>query len=228
MHWLAAVLLLPAPAAAQGDPSARLLDVLPSPVSELVLQRVEEARARDLPAEALASLALEGVAKGRGPQEVLAAVEGLARDMGRAHAALEGGGRVPREGEIEAAAMAMRMGVDGAEISELARSQPSGRTLEVPLLVLGRLAERGLPSDRALGAVRDRLGEGADDADLLADVAGPGPGASLGWGLGAAMAGPRVGPSIPAPGVPVPVGPPTGIARPGRGRGRGGGGPPPG
>jgi len=225
MGWLAAVALLPLPVCAQQDPVARLTELLPSSVSQLVVQRVEEARARRLPAESLASLALEGVAKGRSPEEVLSAVEALARDMDQALSALENGGRVPREGEVEAATAAMRMGVDGEEISALARSQASGRTLAVPLLVMGRLAERGMPSDRALGAVRDRLGAGADDAELMRDVPGRGEARGVGVGpLGPALAGDLAGFPVPASGVGVPLGPPTDNARPGRGRGHGPGG----
>jgi len=225
--WLAAITLVPVPLAAQADPVARLSEVLPAAVAELVVQRVEEAQERALPAEALARHALEGVAKGRSADEVLQAVEVLARDMGQARLALENGGRAPDRGEIEAATMAMRMGVDATAISDLAGSQAPGRTLSVPLLVMGQLAERGLPSDEALVAVRDRLGAGADDAELVRDVPGAGQGPSQGMGPG--PAGPAVagGPSgLPGPpsGVTVPLGPPTDKARRGRGRGRGPGG----
>jgi hypothetical protein len=90
---------------------------------------------------------------------------------------------------------------------------------------MGGLAERGLPSDRALGAVRDRLGAGADDAELVRDVPGLGRSTPQGAGpVGPALAGNITGLPIPASGVGVPVGPPTGTDRPGRGRGRGPGG----
>ncbi|MDH3272827.1 MAG: hypothetical protein OEN56_15920 [Gemmatimonadota bacterium] len=227
IRWLAAVALLPVSVSAQEDPVTRLSEVLPPEVSELVVQRVEEARARELPGQALARLALEGVAKGRSGEEVLSAVEALAVDLGRARSALAAAGRAPLEGEIEAAAMAMRMGVDGAEISELASSQASGRALAVPLLVLGKLAERGLPSDQALGAVRDRLGAGADDAELVSDLPAVAQGSPQGLGLGTlgpgGPGGAAGGPNPPS-GVTVPLGPPTDKARRGRGRGRGPGG----
>ena len=214
---------LPVPVAAQVDPVSRLSEVLPSEISERVLESVEAALDRDLPAEAVAHLALEGVAKGRSPEEVLSAVEALVGDMGRALAALERGGRAPDEGEIEAATTAMRMGVDGAEISELARSQAQGRGLAVPLLVLGSLAERGLPSDQALAAVRARLGAGADDSSLVGDVLRPGRGPATAMDPpGHAIGGGVTGLPTPAAGVGVPVGPPTDNTHRGRGRGRGG------
>jgi hypothetical protein len=129
----------------------------------------------------------------------------------------------------------MRMGVDGATVSELARSGPSGRGLAVPLLVIGALAERGLPSDDALAAVRDRLAARADDAELLRSF----PDVAQGLGMrpdqvGTARASDRAGFQVPVSGVTVPVqpGPPTdpGAGRPPEGRGRPdgvpGGGPP--
>jgi hypothetical protein len=223
-----AAALLPVSVAAQQDPSELLAEVLPPDVVEQVLEQIEAARSRELPTQAVANLALEGVAKGRSAEEVLAAVQALVGDMGNAHEALQAAGRPPAEGEVEAATAAMRMGVDGAAISELARSQPSGRTLAVPLLVIGSLAERGLPSQDALAAVRDRLEAGADDSALLGDVPGAGPAAGLGGppadiGLGMPGAGP--GFQGPPAGVTIPVGPPidTGVGRgppdnlPGRG-----------
>ena len=208
--WAAA--LLPAAVSAQVDPVDRLAEVLPPAVATQVLERMAEAQARELPAQAMANLALEGVAKGRSAAEVLAAVELLVSEMGRAQQALQAAGRPPAEGELEAATAALRMGVDGAAISELARSQPSGRSLAVPLLVLGGLAERGLPSDEALAAVRDRLQARADDAALLRSFP------DVGRGLG------REGrPDVPVGRPDVPTGPPA--ERGGRPEDRGGGPP---
>jgi hypothetical protein len=221
-----AAFLVPAAVAAQVDPLERLAEVLPPDVAEQVLVRVESARSRDLPAQAMANLALEGVAKGRSAAEVLAAVELLGADMGRAQEALQAAGHAPGEGEIEAGTAALRMGVDGAAISELARSGPSGRSLAVPLLVLGGLAERGLPADQALAAVRDRLQARADDSALLG--AFPDVARGLGAGMrpdqvGTALAGGLAGFEVPVAGVQVPVGPQTDRGRAPEGRG---GGPP--
>lgn len=221
-----ALVLLPAGAAAQTDPLERLADVLPADVAEQVLARVQSARARDLPAQAMANLALEGVAKGRSGAEVLAAVELLVTDMGRAQQALQAAGHAPAAGEIEAATAALRMGVDGTAVSELARSGASGRSLAVPLLVLGGLTERGLPWERALAAVRDRLQARADDAALLG--AFPDVARGLGAGMrpdqvGTALAGGLAGFEVPVAGVNVPVGPQTDRGRGPAGRG---GGPP--
>jgi hypothetical protein len=220
-----AALCMPSAALAQQDPLERLAEVLPDRVREQVLARVAEARSRELPEQAMANLALEGIAKGRSAEEVLAAVEILVADMGRAQEALQAAGHAPATGEIEAATAAMRMGVDGETVSELARSGPSGRGLAVPLLVIGGLAERGLPSDDALAAVRDRLAARADDAELLRAF----PDVAQGLGMrpdqvGTALASGKAGFQVPASGVTVPVGPPAdpgpGAGRPPEGRGR--------
>jgi hypothetical protein len=217
-----AAMLMPLAAVAQQDPAGRLSEVLPPEVAEQVLERVETARAAALPAQAVANLALEGVAKGRTAAEVLAAVELLVADMGRARDALQTAEHQPAAGEIEAATQALRMGVDGAAVSELARSAPPGRSLTVPLLVLGSLAQRGLPSDQALAAVQDRLAARVPDAELLSTFGAPG-GARGGGGppagVGPGAAGGRGG---PPGGVGVPVGPQDDAGRPPVGRGRGG------
>jgi hypothetical protein len=226
---------MPSAALAQQDPLERLAEVLPDHVREQVMATVEAARSRELPPQAMANLALEGVAKGRSAEEVLAAVEVLVADMARAQEALQTAGHEPAPGEIEAATAAMRMGVDGSTVSELARSQPSGRALAVPLLVIGALAERGLPSDDALAAVRDRLAERAGDAELLRAF----PEVAQGLGMrpdqvGTALASGKAGFQVPVSGVTVPAGPPAdpgpGAGRPREGRGRPdgvpGGGPP--
>jgi hypothetical protein len=216
--YVVAAALFPLATAAQQDPAERLAEVLSPEIVEQVLGRIENARAMDLPTQAVANLALEGVAKGRSGGEVLAAVELLVSDLGRAREALQSSGRPTSAGEIEAATSALRMGVDGADVSELARSGPPGRSLAVPLLVMGGLAQRGLPSDQALEAVRERLAARASDAELLSTFGGPGRGLGRGLapdGVGADLAGGRAG-------LPVPVGPPDGAGRPPAGRGRGG------
>lgn len=223
-YWLVAA-LLPVSLAAQQDPSERLTEVLPPEISALVLDRIEAARARDLPTRALANLALEGVAKGRSADEALAAVELLVGDMGRAQDALQAAGRAPAAGEVVAAATALRMGVDASAISELARAGEAGRSLSVPLLVMGGLAQRGLPSDEALAAVLDRLSAGADDVGLLRDLpeiaGGVGQG-TLPATLGPALASGLSGFQVPVSGVNLPVGPQSEAGARPRGRGRGG------
>lgn len=205
---LLAVLAMPLAAGAQQDPTERLLEVLPEHIAADVMQRVGAAHDQGLPSAAVRSVALESVTKGRSGEEVLAAVELLVGDLSRARDALGTSGRAAGDGEIEAAAAAMRMGVDGETVSALARSQPSGRSLSVPLLVIGGLSDRGLHSDQALSAVQARLGAGAGDAALLADF--PDVGQDLGRALrpeetGLALANGFAGFQVPVAGISVPV-----------------------
>src|SRR5690606_3547965 len=95
------------------------------------------------------------------------------------------------------------------------------RSLSVPLLVIGGLAQRGLPSDEALGRVLQRLSDRADDATLVGELGPRPPGRT---GGPPELFGP-VGPAargVPGPGVSVPVGPPEGAGPPANRPGRGG------
>lgn len=124
-----------APLAGQVDPHVRLTEVLPEDVASDVLRRIEDARDRGLPTRAMALVALEGVVKGRSGAEVVAAVESLAVDLGRAREVLSSAGQTPSGEDVEAAATAIRMGVDGAAVAEMVRARPSGRGLTVPMTV---------------------------------------------------------------------------------------------
>ena len=149
------------------DPSARLREVLPADVADRVVARIAAARARELPAEALENRALKFAAKGVAARDIEASVNEQADRMQQAKEAIERarGGQAAGD-EIEAGAEVMRKGVDGAQVSELARSAPSGRSLAVPLYVIGNLVDRGLPSDDALARVRDKLSTRASDREL--------------------------------------------------------------
>jgi hypothetical protein len=157
--------LLPLTLAAQQNWSDRLA-ALPDNVRDQVVQIVTDATSRGLPGQAIADRALETVAKSRSGAEAVAAAQALAADLSSGRDALTAAGRTPDASEIEAAATAKELGVDGATISDLASSAPSGRSLAVPLAVIGALVKRGLPSDDALAAVQERLSNRATDAEL--------------------------------------------------------------
>jgi len=223
MKYMVCVLLAVSPlaASAQQDAVTRLNEVLPADLAARVVAQVERAQEMELPEQAVANLALEGMAKGRSAEEVLAAVDLLVADMGRAREALSSGDRPVAPGEIQAATTALRMGVDGSSVAELARSGPPGRSLAVPLLVMGGLAQRGMPSDQALQAVSERLAANAGDAELLGTFGAPGAnGQGRGVGPGGTNPGVGGGRGTGAGGQGVPSGPPDGAGRPaGRGRG---------
>jgi hypothetical protein len=150
------------------DPSTRLREVLPADVAQRVLTRIADARARQLPAQALENRALKFAAKGVDPKDIERSVNEQAQRMEGARFFLSTGrGSTPAADEIEAGAEAMRKGVDGAAVSRLAKTAPRDRSLAVPLFVIGSLiTDRGLSSDQALERVLARLNQRASDADL--------------------------------------------------------------
>ena len=168
LKLLTALFLAPAGLTGQPDPVARLREVLPPHVAEQVLATVTDALSRGLPADPIAMRALEGAAKGKSAEEIGAATRTLADQLARADAALERNGRTAQAEEIEAAVTAMQLGVEGAVVSDLASSAPSGRSLAVPLAVVGALVNRGIPADEALAAVLARLQARASNAEIAA------------------------------------------------------------
>ena len=196
------------------DASARLKEVLPSDVAQRVLARIAEARARNLPAEALENRALKFAAKGVDAASIERSVSEQAARMEIARNALNvGRGSAPEGDEIEAGAEAMRKGVDAAEVSLLARSAPSGRSLAVPLFVIGSLTDRGLSSDQALQSVLARLKARASDTELES-LPGELPSAAGGaQGKPQGQSGRDFGQSHrpPSAGRPANAGPPAGV-----------------
>jgi hypothetical protein len=149
------------------DPSELLREVLPADVAARVLNRIAEARAQQLPAQALANRALKFAARGVEAHNIERSVNDHAERLLQARdALLETRSTRPSDDELEAGSEALRMGVDGAAVSTLAKSAPSGRSLAVPLFVIGSLVDRGLPSDEALQRVLERLQARASDAEL--------------------------------------------------------------
>lgn len=149
------------------DPSVRLRAVLPPDVAAHVLATIADARAHKLPAQALEQRALKFAAKGVKPEDIETSIDAQANRMQQAKTAIAKGRRsAGTDDEIDAGAEAIRQGVDGGKVSELAKSAPSGRSLAVPLFVIGSLVDRGLPSDQALQRVLDRLNARASDASL--------------------------------------------------------------
>jgi hypothetical protein len=149
------------------DPSDKLREVLPADVAERVLARIAAARARELPAQALENRALKFASRGVPAIEIERSISAQAARMDIVKRAIEHGRGTTAQGdEIDAGADALRKGVDGADVSALAKSAPSGRSLAVPLFVIGSLIDRGLPSDEALARVQERLAARASDREL--------------------------------------------------------------
>jgi hypothetical protein len=157
---------VPAQATAN-DPATRLNEVLPADIAAHVLATIARAQAHGLSGDALENRALKFAAKGVAPASIERSVAEQEERMEQVRDTLQRArGRKPADDEIEAGAEAMRKGVHGAAVSALARSAPSGRSLAVPLYVIGSLMDRGLPSDSALARVEARLQLRASDRDL--------------------------------------------------------------
>jgi len=149
------------------DASARIREVLPPDVAARVLAIIANARSRELPAQSLENRVLKFAARGVPPKDIERAIDEQADRMTRGRNLLEQArSRPPTGDEIDAAAEALRKGVDRARMGDFAKAAPSGRSLAVPLYVIGSLIDRGLPSTDALERVRDRLQARATDADL--------------------------------------------------------------
>jgi hypothetical protein len=148
------------------DPSPHL-SKLPSEIKEHVLAVIAEARSRGLPAQALERTALKGMARDVPARDIERAVVAQAERLERVQEALARVQNRRSSGEeIEAGAEAMRNGVDVTELVEIATRAPSGRSLAVPMHVLGSLVARDLPSKEALAAVLAKLDARAPDAEI--------------------------------------------------------------
>ncbi len=166
-----AALLIASAASAQNanDPSARLRQVLPADVAQHVLATIADARSHSLPAAALEQQALRLARKGTKPADVEKSVDRSAENMKNAKAALEKAGRKPTSDEITAGAELMGHGVDGSQVSALANSTASGRSLAVPLYVTSHMIDHGVKANAALARVHARLVQKATDRQLIAE-----------------------------------------------------------
>lgn len=151
LSWLAMVLVavgVPGPVDGQ-DPE--LLSRLDAPTAAVVAPILEAARGDSLPMDALQSKVLEGVAKRVPPEQIGRVVAELAGELRGARAALRE--QMPSvtftDGEIVAAARAVRQGVTIEALDDLWAARPGDGSLEVPVTVLSELVRRGIPVDEA-------------------------------------------------------------------------------
>jgi hypothetical protein len=158
---LLALLLAPAIAAAQ-DP--RLTERLDGATAADVQQLVDSARRAGLPTEPLVQKALEGSTLGASDHRIVAAVEALRGQLGRARDAL---GEGASEAELTTAAGALRAGLPPGALRRL-QSLRSGRPLVVPMAVLTDLVAEGVAPEQATESVLDLAREGRPDDEFVA------------------------------------------------------------
>lgn len=174
MFIAAALMLVAGTAAAQTpahDPTERLNTVLRSDVAARVIDRIAQARTRQLPAQALENRAFELAAKGASSEDIERKIDGYAKAMELAGEALaRGRGRRPTADEVAAGGDVITRGVSGQQVAEMARIAPADRLIAVPLFVLGALIERGLSVKSAVDQVKTGLARHETDAQMQAHV----------------------------------------------------------
>ena len=156
-----ALLALPVSAGAQ---DARLAERLDAGTAASVQQLVDSAERAGLPTEPLVQKALEGGTLGASGERIVAAVEALHGQLGRARAAL---GDDVTEGELTVAAGALRAGLEPTALRRL-QSLRSGQPLVVPIAVLTDLVAEGVPPEEATRSVLDLARNGRPDDEFVA------------------------------------------------------------
>ena len=145
--------------AQERDPLVRL-----SPTVRYAMELLlDSARIAGLPTKPLESKALEGVSKRQDDRRILFAVRSVYRSLREARMAL---GATASEGELTAAASAIRVGVTNTELSQLASSR-KGKLVTVPLVVLVDLVSRGVPRDTASQTIFQLWHRGVADDDFF-------------------------------------------------------------
>lgn len=149
--WLAVLTLglgIAGPVTAQ-DP--QFLSRLDAETAAVVAPILETASRDSLPVGALESKVLEGMAKSVPPERIGQAVAELATELRGARSGLRA--RLPSttftDGEVVAAARAVREGVPVDAFGDLWNARPGDRPLDVPVTVLSALVRRGIPVPEA-------------------------------------------------------------------------------
>lgn len=148
----------------------RLQDALPPGDLDRIREMAGELGREGIPPQLIRRKAMEGIAKGVPPDRIVGALEDYSRRLREANDLLSAGGMDRRDGpSLAATAEAVRRGVSPEAIRNLAGEAGGNgsRGLAVPMLVLGDLAEAGVPADQALEAVREGMRRGTTEQGML-------------------------------------------------------------
>jgi len=155
-------------AAQQPDVAARLNGRVPAEVVPAVAGVAASAASRGLPVEPLIQKAIEGGAKGRPAQQVIAAVRALADQLGAASGALRSGGFDHADADlVEGGAYALGAGLSVRQVQHLARASRPPYEPALTLRVAGTLAALGVPPKNTLDLVEGLINAGRSPSDLL-------------------------------------------------------------
>jgi hypothetical protein len=150
----------------------RFADRVAGRVSADIAAEVESlgvaAAARGLPVDPLIEKAIEGSAKGIPADRVNAALRVVVDQLDTADASLRAGGISGDTLAIAAGGFAIRAGLHGRDITELASTGRPAAVVTVGLRVAGTLAALGVPTAETVKLVSVELRSGGAPADLLA------------------------------------------------------------
>ena len=126
-----------------------------------------EARTAELPMEPLIERMSAGLTEGLGDSVIVAAVDETWRRLETASRALTHAGRLrPDPREITSGAEVLARGATSAQLESVIRTAAASRSLVVPLEILIKLADRGLPIDTALARVSGKLVVRSSDGEI--------------------------------------------------------------
>lgn len=164
MAVLTGLLALSAPLAAQEAAGMdRVRTSFPGEAADEIARIVADAEAEGLPTAPVVAKALEGAAKGVPADRVVSAVSAYADRLQRASGLLPEG--APTDG-IVSASDALRRGATPDAVRDVGAR--AGDASPEALVVLGDLAEAGVPVDQAVEVVTEALAQGRRGQGLLA------------------------------------------------------------
>jgi len=165
---LALTALVALPLAAQApDVAARLTGRVPPEVVSAVAGIAASAAGRGLPVEPLVQKAIEGGAKGKPADRVIAAVRALSDQLAAAADALRsGGGRVDAD-VVEGGAYALGAGLGVKQVQQLARASHPPYDAALTLRVAATLAALGVPPKNTVDLLEGVISAGRSPSELL-------------------------------------------------------------
>ena len=146
------------------DAEARLALRLDAETHASVMRVVQSAKDQQLPTEPIVSKALLGAAF---KQPSSAITQSVSVELERLVASRDALAPTPSPNDIKAGATAIELGVPTETIRDLRSSFP-GRSLVVPLAVLGELVANKVPVRRAVDMVKNLMQRGASEGQLVA------------------------------------------------------------
>src|SRR5438046_1393702 len=153
-------------AAQAPDVAARLTGRVPPAVVSAVAGIAASAADRGVPVEPLVQKAIEGGAKGKPADRVIAAVRALADQLAAAAAALGSGGQTDVD-VVEGGAYALGAGLGVKQVQQLARASHPPYDAALTLRVAATLAALGVPPKTTVDLLQGVISAGRPPSELL-------------------------------------------------------------